>query len=84
MFQDGTPRTPQTMTLIEQTGLSGQPAPRVTADGVERSVEFEIVAAWDASISRFDTFTHQGKAWEVIDLYPANGYEQRAVVSARG
>jgi hypothetical protein len=81
---EGTPRAPQTMTLVEQTGLDGQPLPRTTLDGVERVVSFEIVAEWDAAIARWDVFTHQGKDWEVIDLYFDNGYEKRALVSARG
>lgn len=81
---DGTPRAPQTMTIIEQSSLSGQPTPTRTLDGVDRKVEFEIVAEWDAAIARYDTFTHQGKEWEVIDLFFDNGYEKRALVSARG
>lgn len=81
---EGTPRAPQTMTVIEQTGLDGQPVPRATLDGVERAVSFEIVAEWDAAIARRDIFTHQGKDWEVIDVYFDNGYEKRVLVSARG
>jgi hypothetical protein len=29
-------------------------------------------------------FSHQGKEWEVVDLFFDNGYERRALVSARG
>lgn len=79
-----TPRAPQTMTIIEQAGIDGQPVPRKTLDGVERVVSFEIVAEWDAAIERRDVFTHQGKDWEVVDLFFDNGYERRAQVSARG
>lgn len=84
VWTDGTARVEQVMTLVEQTGLSGQPQPRVTADGVERVVEFELVAEWNALIARNDVFTYQGKEWEVVDLYFDNGYERRALVSARG
>lgn len=78
------PRPPQVMTIIEQTGLSGQPRPQVTIDGVDRELEFELLAEWDASIQQGDTFTHQGRDWEVVGLYYDNGYERRAMVSARG
>lgn len=79
-----TPRNPQTMTVIEQTGIEGQPVPRKTLDGVERVVYFELVAEWDAALERRDVFTYQGKDWEIIDLYFDNGYERRAYVSSRG
>lgn len=83
-WQEGTARDPQVMTVIEQTGLSGQPKPLRTVDGVERVVEFELLGAYGATIARDDVFSYQGKDWEVIDLYHDNGYEVRALVSARG
>jgi len=84
VLEDGTPRTPQVMTLIEQTGLSGQPQPTRTVDGVERKVEFEVVAEWNAAISADDWFVYQGKEFRVIDLWIDNGWEKRALVVARG
>lgn len=81
---DGAPRAAQVLTLIEQTGLSGQPKPVRTVDGVERIVEFELLGEYGAAIQDWDTFSYQGKDWEVIDLYFDNGYEVRALVSARG
>ena len=83
-LREGASRAPQTMTLVEQTSIAGQPKPIVTVDGVERRVEFELVAEWDAQIARADVFVYQGKEWEVIDLYFDNGYEKRALVSSRG
>lgn len=83
-WDEGAPKAPQVLTIIEQTGLSGQPKPTVTADGVERVVEFILLGEWNASMARGDVFEHQGKDWEVVDLYFDNGYEQRALVSARG
>lgn len=77
----GSPRASQVMTIVEQTGL---PRPTRTVDGVERVVEFEIVGQWDAQMARGDVFTYQGKDWEVVDLFFDNGYETRALVSARG
>jgi len=80
----GAPRAPQVMTLIELGTVGGQPEPTRTVDGVERRVEFELLAEFNAQLARFDTFTHQGKSWEIIDLFYDNGYEIRAMVSARG
>lgn len=79
-----TPRDPQVLTLIEQTGLSGEPRPQATVDGVDREVEFQLLGEWDSAIERGDVFTHSGKDWEVVDLYIDNGYEKRAMVSAHG
>lgn len=81
---DGSPRAVQVVTLVEQTGLSGQPTPRTTVDGVERVVEFQLIAEWDAAIARFDVFSYQGKSWEIVDLFLDNRYEKRALVSSRG
>ena len=81
---DGTPRDPQVMTLIEQTGLSGQPKPLVTADGVEREVDFVLLGEYDCLLSAGDVFAYQGKDWEVVDMFFDNGYEKRGLVSARG
>lgn len=81
---EGTPRDPQIMTLIELGTISGQPNPIRTVDGIERTVEFELLAEWDAQLARYDVFEYQGKDWELIDLFYENGYERRALVSARG
>ena len=83
-WKEGSPRAPQVMTLIEQTGLSGQPKPVVTVDGVERRVEFELLSEWDAGLAAGDVYSYQGKDWEVVELWIDNGYEKRAMVVARG
>lgn len=75
------PRPSQTMTLLEQTGLS---APTVTLDGVERRVEFGLLAEWDAAMAVGDVFLHQSRTWEIVGIAYDNGYERRALVSARG
>lgn len=77
----GAPRDPQTVTFIEMSGLSGTPRPVRTLDGVQREVEMEIVARWDAQIALRDVFEHQGKSWEVVGLFYDNGYELRALIS---
>lgn len=76
-----TPRLPQTFTLIEP---SGEQLPTVTTDGVERTILYELLGEWNAELARGDVFTHQGKDFEVVELFHENGYERRAMVSARG
>lgn len=76
-----TARDPQVVTLIEP---SGEPFPQVTTDGVDREVRFQLLGEWDCQVARRDTFTHQGREWEVVELWIHNGYEVRAMVSARG
>lgn len=83
-WEEQAPRPPQVLTLIEQTGLSGQPTPSITVDGVERRVDFQIVAEWDAAIAVDDVFAHQGRDWHVVALWYDNEYEKRALVVARG
>lgn len=78
---DGTPRDPQVLTLIEQTV---NPRPQVTADGVDREVEFVLLGEWDALMDTGDVFTHQGRDWEVVEMFYDNGYEKRGMVSGRG
>lgn len=83
-WTDGVPRAAEVVTFIELSAQSGFPRPVATLDGVERIVELEIVAQWGSPISRYDVFNHQGKEWEVVDLFYDNGYEVRALVSGRG
>lgn len=83
-WEEQTPRAPQVVTITEQSTIGGQPRPNVTTDGIERSVEFILIAEYNAQVARGDVFTHAGRDWEVVDLYIDNGYEIRALVSARG
>lgn len=83
-WQEGDPRDPQVLRLIEQATVGGDPHPIVTVDGVERKVEFELLGEYTSLIARGDVFLHSGKEWEVIDLWIDNGWEKRALVSARG
>lgn len=89
---DGTARPGQIMRLIDQsstTDPSGGPAPgaaKVT-DGIEADVtqtDFFLLGEWDAEIAVWDRWTDSaGRRWEVLDLFPPNGYETRAVVAPR-
>jgi len=77
-------RVPQTMTIIESSGVGGLPRPTATLDGAERRVEFQLLGYHDAIIAVRDRFTHQDKEWEVVEVFYDNEYERRALVSARG
>jgi hypothetical protein len=83
-WEEQAPRAPQTFTIIEGGGIGALPRPTITADGVERVVEFQLLGEWNAELARGDVFTHKGKEWEVVDLFHDNEYERRALVSARG
>lgn len=80
-WADQAPRPPQTMRLIEPGTI---PRPVVTVDGIQREVEFELLGEWNATIGRFDTFSHDGARWEVVEVAHFNGWEQRALVSKVG
>lgn len=81
VWEDQPPRAPQTLRLIEPGGM---PPPVVTADGVERTVDFELLGEWDAVIGLWDHFVYDLRQWEVVQLLHFNGWERRAVVSRRG
>ena len=79
---DGSARPAQTMRLIEPSNSA--PTPTVTADGIEREVTFFLLGEHDAVIGQYDTFTHAGLKWEVIQLAHHNGWETRASVARYG
>lgn len=84
-WQEQAPRPAQVFSIIEMSGsVSGSPQPQFTLDGVVRRVQFELLGEWDAAIARYDVFTHQGKSWEVVDLWYENGWERRALVASYG
>lgn len=83
-WEEQAPRDPQVFTITEQSTVGGQPRPSLTSDGIEREVEFILIAEHTAQVARSDVFVHQGRDWEVVDLYIDNGYEIRALVAARG
>ena len=74
-------RDPQGMSIVEP---KGNPQPTVTLDGIVRTVDFEVIGEWDAAIEVGDTFDYRGRSWEVVEVWIDNGYEKRALVSARG
>lgn len=76
----GTTRPLQNFKLIEPR----EPAsPITTADGVVRRIDFEILGNWNAVMEVGDVFNYDGAQWEIIELYPFNGWEMRGVVVRR-
>ena len=81
---DGSPRSPQTMRLIEYSNEATVPEPVLTSDGHQRYVQYELLAKWDAELGLWDHFTHDGDEWEVVEVYFNNGWEYRAKVARFG
>lgn len=77
----GDTRPTQRFKFIE----SGQPGTNAArnatgSDGILREIEFEIVGFWDADITLYDRFTMEGDEFEVVQIWPDNGWEKRASV----
>jgi hypothetical protein len=73
------PRTPQTMRIIDiSSSYQVSQPPQRTLDGVERTVEFILLADYTAAMSLHDTWTDDRGTWEIVQMFPDNGYERRA------
>lgn len=84
-WEDGQPRPAQTLRIVEpSTHVNLAPEPRRTNDGEQRKIEFLLLGEWDAVIGQDDTFTYQGREWQVVELAYDNGWEQRASVARYG
>lgn len=79
------PRDPVTVHLAEP-GAGGIRRSR-TVDGVEYEVDYLLVAQPGTPIAARDTFTLPGDdpagGYQVLYVYPPNGYETRAEVTRR-
>lgn len=85
-YMNGTPRDPQILRLIDQTRTFGaEPGTVVTADGLQRKAEYQLLGEHDAVIGQYDTWVDaDGVRFEVGNLLPRNGYEVRAQVVRYG
>lgn len=81
VWEEGAPRQAQTLRLIEP---GSWPREITTADGVSRTVEYELLGEWDAVIGLNDVFSYDGADWEVAELMGFNGWERRAWVVRHG
>jgi hypothetical protein len=76
-WQYGLARQPQTMRVIEQA----PPSVITLEDGTQRSLDYVLLAEWDAQLSKGDTFQFQGNTCLVLEVYHSNGYEVRGSVT---
>lgn len=83
-WSEQSPRTPQTMRLIEYSNEATVPEPVLASDGHQRYVQYELLAKWDAELGIWDHFEYDGDEWEVVEVYFNNGWERRAKVARFG
>lgn len=84
-FVDGVPREPQVCRLLDQsTSRNTWPGMVRTSDGVERLVDFILLAEHNALVQTWDYWVDANGRWEVAEVYPSNQYELRAAVVRRG
>lgn len=81
---DGEQRAPQVFRLIDQsTARNSIPGKVQTSDGIERLIDFILLAMPDAAVDLFDYWNDSDGTWEVAEIYPFNQYEIRAAVVRR-
>lgn len=77
----GGDRFTQSFRLIESGQPGSNAARSVTGvDGISREVEFELLGEHCADLRLYDRFSLNGDQFEVIEVWPDNGYETRASV----
>jgi hypothetical protein len=83
---NGPSRDEQMMRLIDQSGSTGSvPGPVRGEDGVNRTVTHMLLGAHDAEMEVGDRWTGaDGLVYEIVEMFPDNGYERRARVSRYG
>jgi hypothetical protein len=77
------PRSPQILRLIPAAvgQLAATDLAISTTGGVERRIDYEVLGEWNSSMFPGDVFTVDGDPYEIISMYPNNGYEIRATAS---
>lgn len=85
VWQDQAPRLPQRLRLIDQS-TSNAPVPGTLAgaDGIQRKVQFQLLGQHDAVFGLYDYWQADGMRYEIAEVFPPNGYEQRAQVICYG
>jgi hypothetical protein len=74
----GTPRDPQTFKLIPMTF---DQRPTVTADGVERIIDYTLMGMPDAVAELWDTWsTDTGDYYLVVAITDGHGYEKKLLL----
>lgn len=78
-------RAPQTFRVIDlSSGYNVDQPPQRTIDGVEKTVQFMLLGAYDTIINLYDVWTDANGQWQVTQVFPENGYEQRALAVRHG
>ena len=74
---NGPARESQVMRLIEQA----PPSVVTLEDGTQRSLDYVLLADWNAQVAKGDVFSYEDDSLLVVELYHFNGYEIRASVT---
>lgn len=74
------PREPQVFKIIPRSQTGAVSIDNRVGGGTMQEIEFTLLGNWDAQIGPHDIFRHDGAQWEVFEVDPSNGYEQRAQV----
>lgn len=83
-FAEGEIRPSQVVRLLDQsTSRNTWPGKVQTSDGVERLVDFILLAMPDAIVQVNDFWVTAEGTFEVAEVYPSNQYELRAAVVRR-
>lgn len=83
---DGPARLPQVLRLIDQSTPAGSvPGLLRAQDGAQRQASHMLLGAHDSLMAVGDHWTGaDGKRYQVKELLPFNGYEQRGMVVCYG
>ena len=74
----GTPRAAQTFKLIPMTY---DQRPTVTAGGVERTIDYTLLGAWDCDAEVWDIWMpDETEYYLVVAVSPGHGYERKLLV----
>lgn len=85
VWEDQTPRVPQTFKLITIEATAHGHEPTTTLDGVERIVNGVLMGDWDCVMEVGDHWTGaDGRRYTIIALEDGHGYEKKGLVEAHG
>jgi len=77
----GEQRYTQTFRLIENSQAGSNAAVvSINVDGVVREIEFLLLGDYCADIRLHDRFEKDGDEFQVVEIWPDNGWEKRASV----
>lgn len=83
-YQKGMIKIQEAIRIVEITNQSGGPLGVVeTLDGLERQIQFQILAEYKSQMALHDRFIVDGVEYEVVQMWPDNGWEKRASVVRR-